>query len=632
MLKTSMSLDGEFENLYNAIHRTDHGRHLLDLTGIGRKQLDVGYLSHSYFLDNWDETSIDPNANANNIGPINYGLEISKPQLKMIGLYLLHRYIRKDHDNEYADLLLKNIIKGDYYFHDASGVGIQQAYCYAYSTQWIMSNGMPWGQLKSVPPKKAASYISQVVELTMDLSMEFAGAIAPADVLVHYAYYSKRENISDKQIENHLQSMIHIFNKQFRPGGQSPFTNVSIFDKPNLEMLFEHTIYPDGSTPDYDEVMRVQRIFLKWFCKGDPSTKIPYRFPIVTANFAIDNNKKIIDTDFLSEIARYNTDLGCLNIHSGSHGKLAMCCRFINDPLRMRQFKTDTFGNGGLNIGSDRVIALNLPRIGYKAKGDWNQYMKILGDKMEEVKDLLIIHRERILGKRIEQNFLKSFQYNLAHPTHFFSTFGFVGVYEAIEAMGLDIMSPEGLARAKEIVMYMDLMAAEYSEKTGYAFNIEEIPAEGAAVNLCRKDKILYPDDVKVDMYSNQFFPLHLEVPLLDRISKTGELMKEVSGGSILHINIDEKIENPLLMERLMKRIIEAEVNHFAINYGFSMCPENSDHNAAGIHQQCPICNTPIEDWMTRVVGYFVPVSKWNPTRRDTDFKNRLWYGEDINK
>ena len=628
MLKTNMTLDEEFENLYNIINRSEDGKKLLDLTGVGRKQLDIGYLSHAYFQEHWDETSTDPNANANNMGPINYGLEISKPQLKLIGLYLLHRYIRKDFSLEYADQLMKNLVKGDYYFHDSSGVGIQLAYCYAFSTQWIMSNGIPWGQLKSLPPKKAASFISQVVEVTMEMSMEYAGAIAPADVLVHYAYYSKKEGLSDKEIENHLQSLVHIFNKQFRPGGQSPFTNISIFDRPNLENLFEQVVYEDGSVPDKEEVMRVQRIFLNWFCKGDPSTGLPYRFPIVTTNFALDDENKILDNPFLSEIARYNTKLGCLNIHSGSHGKLAMCCRFINDPARMRQFKTDTFGNGGLNIGSHRVITLNLPRIAYEAKGNWNTYLRIVETRMEEIRDLLIIHRERILGKRIEQNFLKSFQYHLSHPSHFFSTFGFVGVYEAISAMGLDIQSKEGHDRAREIIMLIDFLAAEYSDNTGYAFNTEEIPAEGAAVTLCRKDKVLYPDEVKVDMYSNQFLPLHLDVPMLERISQTGVLMKDVSGGSILHINIDENIENPEIMETLMRKIIEKGVNHFGINYGFSICPKDSGHNSAGIHDKCPICGEVIEDWMTRVVGYFVPVSKWQPTRREVDFKSRHWYKE----
>jgi len=626
VLKTTMHLDDEFENLYNIVNRSNNGKELLYLTGIGRSQLDIGNLSHAYFQEHWDETSTDPNANANNIGPINYGLEISKPQLKLIGFYLLHRYLRKDFSIEYADKLISNLISGSYYFHDASGVGIQQFYCYAYSTQWIMTNGIPWGQLKSLPPQKASSYIAQVVETTMEMSMEYAGAIAPADVLVHYAYYSKKEGLTDKEIENHLQSLVHIFNKQFRPGGQSPFTNISIFDRPNIESLFDHIYYEDGSSPDYDEIMKIQRIFLNWFCKGDPSTGLPYRFPIVTVNFALGPDKEILDDSFLSEVAGYNTKLGCLNIHSGTHGKLAMCCRFINDPARMRQFKTDTFGNGGLNIGSHRVVTLSLPRIAYEAKGNWKKFMEIMGVRLEEIKDLLVVHRERILMKRIEQNFLKSFQYNLAHPDHFFSTFGFVGIYEAVSSMGLDISSPEGFRKAKEITMFIDLMAAEYSKELGYAFNTEEIPAEGAAVTLCRKDKILYPDEVKVDIYSNQFYPLHLDTPLLERISRTGELMKGVSGGSILHINIDEQIENPEIMATLMRQIIKEDVNHFGINYGFSICPEDTGHNSAGIHKECPICGETIEDWMTRVVGYFVPVSKWQPTRREADFKNRRWY------
>ena len=560
------------------------------------------------------------------MGPINYGLEISKPQLKLIGLYLLHRYTRKEYTARYADQLLKGIIAGDYYFHDASGIGIQTPYCYSYSTQWIMSNGIPWGQLKSLPPKRASSYIAQVVEVTMELSMEFAGAIAPADVLVHYAYYSKREGLSDKEIENHLQNMVHIFNKQFRPGGQSPFSNLSIFDRPNLEAMFGHICYEDGSTPDYDEIMRVQHIFLDWFCKGDPITNMPYRFPIVTVNFMLDNNGAIVDEEFLSWVAKYNTEKGCLNIHSGKVGKLAMCCRYINDVKRMRQFQTDTFGNGGLNIGAHRVVTLNLPRIAYQAQGDWDRYTEILNQKMSEARDLLIVHRKRILGKRIEQNFLKSFKYGLAHPSHFFSTFGFVGIYESVTAMGLNIEDRDGRDRALQILQFMDQRAAEYSDQTGYAFNTEEIPAEGAAVSLPKKDRVLFPGDVEVVMYSNQFIPLSSRTSLSNRINTSGKLMKEVSGGSILHINIDEKITNSGIMRSLISKAITSGVNHMAINYGFTICPSNPEHNSTGIHEYCPVCGEEIQDWMTRVVGYFVPISKWIPTRQKLDFPEREWY------
>ena len=139
MLKIKMTLDDEFERLYNEIHHTEKGQKLLAFTGISRQQLDIADMSHKYFMDAFGDNSIDHNANTSTKSPLNYGTEIVKPQFKLLGLYLLHRYLRKDHTVARADELIKNIIHGDYYFHDATGINIQMPYCYAYSTLWVIN-------------------------------------------------------------------------------------------------------------------------------------------------------------------------------------------------------------------------------------------------------------------------------------------------------------------------------------------------------------------------------------------------------------------------------------------------------------------------------------------------------------
>jgi len=37
----------------------------------------------------------------------------------------------------------------------------------------------------------------------------------------------------------------------------------------------------------------------------------------------------------------------------------------------------------------------------------------------------------------------------------------------------------------------------------------------------------------------------------------------------------------------------------------------------------CPICNTPKVDDVSRTVGYYTPISKWNKARQ---VENRQWY------
>ena len=624
MLKVSMSLDDEFEHLYNEIHHSEKGHKLLKLTGISREQLDVAEMSHKYFMDSFGENSIDHNANITTKSPLNYGTEIVKPGLKLLGLYLLHRYLRKDHTVERADELIKNIIYGDYYFHDASGVNIQMPYCFAYSTLWIINNGMPWGQLHSNPPKSSRSFLGQVVEVTMDMAQNFAGAIAPADVLIHYAHFAKKEQLGDKEIENQLQGLVHILNKEYRPGGQSPFCNISLFDKYNMKALYGDTIYPDGSTIDFNYAMHIQEVFMKWFCQGEPGKDLPYKFPIVTANFTTDAENNIKDQDFLDTVSKHNTALGCINIHAGAENKLASCCRLINDPVRMRQITADTFGNGGVNIGSHRVVTINLPRIAHESKGNWSMFYYILDRKLEDIKDLLVVHRQYLLARRVEQGFLKLFTVGMVSMNHFFSTIGFTGVHEAISIMGLNVENT-GFENTKALIAYIDNKALEFSKKTGFPFNVEETPAESAAIKLYNKDVILYNDMPRQEsgMYSNQFIPLHSDVSIIDRVTKTGELMKNVSGGAILHMNVADQIKHPEIMKKLISFAVKNGVTHHAINYGFSIC--ENDHNTIGVFDTCPICQGRITDHMTRIVGYFVKTSTWNETRREKDFPERKW-------
>ena len=626
MIKTTLTFDEEFESLYERLCENEFTNKFIKLSGLSLEKMDIGNMSHRYFTENWaDENSVDHNANAHSIGPIHYSAEITKPLMKLEGLYLLHRYLRKDYGVAHADKLVTGIVMGDYYVHDSSGVGIQQGYCWAWSTHWLLTNGIPMGQLKSAPPKRATSFIGQVAETCMELSQDFAGAIAPADMLVAYAYFAKKENLSEDEMVNHFQTFTHIVNRQFRSGQQSLFSNISVFDRDNLVGLFGDMIYPDGSKMDVEYVEYVQDVYMEWFGKGAPNGE-PYRFPITTVNFTKTEDNEIIDRRFLKSVAINNTEKGVFNIHGAETAKLASCCRLINDPARMREFNSDSFGNGGLNLGSARVVMINLPRIAYLADGNSSIFYTLLGDRLIDVKDILLTHRNRILAKRIKQGFLKPFDVGLASLNKMFATIGFTGIPEMTEAMGMSIYTEEGVKFVQDVLTCMDDMAADFSTDYGVAFNIEEVPGESATINLADKDKSMFTDGtVKVDLYSNQFVPLTDDVSLTKRIEIEGKLMSTVSGGAMTHINLDEKIENPEIMQKLIEYIIKKGVTHAAINYGFTRCDEDVKHTRTGLHESCNKCDGDVTH-LTRVVGYFVPVESWTKTRQDVDFPNRTKY------
>lgn len=642
-MKIGLTFSETFDRWYNAYLETATGEKFLKLEGIHPDQLDVGQMSHKYFTDEACNFTIDNNANTNEENSYNnYFAEITKGLHKIEGYYLLHRYAEKRFDTDYADYLMDSIVMGDLYFHDPTK--IQIPYCYAYSTQFIMLEGRPYGQLKSVAPNRSDSFMAEVIETTMDLSQEFAGAIAMGDLIVNLCYYLKKEGCGvdwdyngnerlgfsveeKKYIVNQFQKFVHVMNNKFRLAGESPFTNISIFDRGKLHTLFDDYVYPDGSGVDFDYVLAVQEIFMEFFSKGDPSTGLPYRFPVVTINFDKDENNEPVDKEFAKRAAHYNREKGCFNIYCTDGTKVASCCRLVNDFERMTA-KADSFGNGGLNIGSHRVVTINLPRIALEVSiyDDAEEaFFEKLGYRLKQARDLLLIHREEILKRRVERGFLKFFdpkQVGWFSLDGMFSTFGINGVYEMCYYMGYDIKTEEGRNFVGKVLKYIEDYAKKVSKETGHSFNVEEIPAENTGTKLAAKDKLLFCNDCK--LYSNQFIPLMADVPIMDRLETEGKYMAILSGGAITHINVLSKIDTDEKMYKLMLLAMHKGVEHFAVNYGFNECEDGHVSIGGNKMTECPCCGKPIKDHITRVVGFFTRVSSWSPNRKE-EFEKRVF-------
>lgn len=612
----------DFKNLY-----AEFDPEILKLEGIAADQLDVSLMAERYFKERVADMSIDDNANHLQDGRSygNFFAEMAKSSLKIIGYHDLFAILVQKHGLERTRKIFTSLWNGDLYFHDSTA--IQVPYCWAYSTDFLLHQGNFWGQLHSYPPKRARSFIDQVKEVTIELAQEIAGAVAIGDLFVNYAYFIKKDglNIYDpevrKEIENDFQSLVHTLNKKLRPSHQSPFTNVSIFDRPNLELLFGEIRFPDGSSPDFEIVQEIQKIFCDWFSKGDPFSGMPYRFPVVTLNLRVDKDGRVLDPESLDYFSRINLDKGCFNIYISSGNKVASCCRLTND---FDLAGCDSFGNGGVSLGSHRIVSINLARLGKRAQTT-NHIYELLEEQLEQAKDALLAHRS-LLEQRIKDGFLPFFKYNLMSMRRMFSTFGINGVYECVEELGYSMCTSEGRSLARDILERIRLYAAECSKKyDGALFNVEQVPGESLAVKFAAKDAYLY--DMKYPIYSNQFIPLWVDCDIVDRIKLDGIYSKALTGGGISHLNIGEKLTSPEQMKKLIEYAVVCGCEHIAVNYNFSKC-EQGHVSIAGVAKTCGLCGKPIVEHYTRIIGYFTPVSSWNRGRQIEHgkriFKSRL--------
>ena len=623
-MRTTQTFSEDFNDLYNSYNETESRKALLSIEGISRDSLDIGVMSRKYFTEHLSDISLDANSNSNDeLSQNNYASEIVKGLSKLNSYYLLYHYSKGKFGQDRATQLVTSILDGDIYFHDASSVQIP--YCMAYSTSFIMSEGRKYGQLWSLPPKRANSFLAQVTETTMDLSQSFAGAIAISDIIVNFCYYSKKENLDDNTIINLFQQFIHVMNNKFRVGGQSPFTNISIFDMPNLTKVFQHSVYPDGSKPDFEYIMRIQKLFAEWFAKGDPVSGLPYRFPIVTINISCDENKNILDDEFLDWVSTVNLPKGTFNIYVNSGEKIASCCRLVNDQARMSA-RVDSFGNGGLNLGSHRVVTVNLPRIAKLSRNNKETFFDLLETRLEECRDLLQVHREEILKRRVDQGFLMFYKpLNWFSLSRMFSTIGIIGIYEMCEFMGMDISQDDGQAFVLETLNFIEDFAIATSRQTGNSFNVEEIPGESVATKFVQKDKLMFGDgEIPFELYSNQYIPLIQDVDLPNRIKITGKFQDVLSGGGILHLNVSDRITDPSIMKKLILYSVKHGVSHLAVNYGFGIC-KNGHTTICGNSDTCSVCNSSMISHLTRIVGYFTKTDSWSTVRRKYEFPRRVF-------
>ena len=238
-MRFTLTIPEEMKRLYKKYDNSRTGRELLRLTGIAREQLDVFSFFKRYFNNDLVNVTIDPNGNVGNKkSNSNLIAEASNSLFKLAGFIDMFEYLQKiGYSKDEAIMVIEDIIVGRLYAHDQTKWSTVP-YCIAVSTYNLMLEGRPYGQLHSLPPKRPDSFMAQVIEYVMDLSQEFAGAVAVGDLAVNYAYYVVKCGAHDKQIQNDFQKFVHVVNNNFRINAQSPFTNISFFDTPTLKQVF----------------------------------------------------------------------------------------------------------------------------------------------------------------------------------------------------------------------------------------------------------------------------------------------------------------------------------------------------------------------------------------------------------
>ena len=132
-------------------------------------------------------------------------------------------------------------------------------------------------------------------------------------------------------------------------------------------------------------------------------------------------------------------------------------------------------------------------------------------------------------------------------------------------------------------------------------------------------------------LYANQWCSLWEDHTIHEKMERDGEINSLMTGGSIVHINVDSKVTKTQA-KNLINNAIKYGMAHFALNSVYIEC-QKCGHVHKGKFASCPDCGSEQLKHYTRVIGYFSNVEGWNKTRREYDFPNRKFLKiEDIEK
>lgn len=554
------------------------------------------------------------------------------------------------------------------YIHDEASTPVLKKYCSAYTLYPLLLEGS--GNIDGVTPSEPndlQSFSGQVTNLVFLLSSQVKGAVALGDYFIAMNYYVVKEfgptwydKLNEVITSQHclqrktVKGAIRKAFKQFiygvnQPAGNrsynSPFTNVSFYDKYYFESLFGEFCYPDCTKPEWKAIDTLQRIFME--LHRELRLIKPLTFPVTTMAL-VHNEKEYLDKDYKELCAEEWAKGGSFFCYTSNNPtSLASCCRVLNE-VSDNTFSSTT-GMTGVMTGSCNVITLNINRI--VQDWYWKEERFINGTKdgraaslecedwQSKFKEYLIPILERVYKYHIAY---KTMLYDMEDKGMFsdsnagyiylrklYSTIGLIGYTEAAGFLNLTVGNnteyKEFLKTVFGTVKEQNKLHSIHDKRRPFLFNSEAVPGENLGVklyNLDKEDGYYVPEDQ--NLYNCYFYnPWDEEISVLDKMILHGkEISPYLDGGQAAHLNLGEHLSKEQYL-KLLDFAKDNGTNYFTFNIPMSECSE-CGHIVNAPIKKCPKCSSKRIKYWTRIIGYLTCVNSWSNPRQE-EFKHRVY-------
>lgn len=529
--------------------------------------------------------------------------------------------------------------EGDLYIHD---LDMLTGYCAGWSLRTLLQegfNGVP-GAIASAPPKHFSSACGQIVNFLGTLQNEWAGAQAFSSFDTYMAPFVRLDAMSYEEVRQNMQELIYNLNVPSRWGSQCPFTNLT-FDWNCPEDLKDQYPLIGSEVCDFtygelqEEMDLINRAYIDVMTEGDANGRV-FTFPIPTYNITRNFDWDSPNSERLFRMtAKYGLPYFQNFINSElDPGQIrSMCCRLQLDLRELLKRGNGLFGSAELT-GSIGVVTINMARLGYLHKGDEVALMAALDRLLDLGKDTLE-RRRATVQELIDRGLYPYTKRYMGHLGNHFSTLGVNGMNEMVRNFTGDahnLVTEEGRAMCVRILDHIRGKMVEFQEETGNLYNLEATPAEGATYRLAKADRERYPEIIQAGTAENPYYTNSSQIPVgatddpFEALEWQDELQTKYTGGTVLHLYMNEQMSSPEAAKQLVKRALTRfHLPYLTITPTFSICASHG--YLKGEHHVCPTCGETCEVW-TRVMGYHRPVSSFNIGKKG-EFDERKFFTEE---
>jgi len=585
---------------------------------------------------------------------------------------------------------------GDIHVHQLEY--IQRPFCADYDLRYFLKNGLladGSGQYSSAtdPANNAATAILHAVKVLAAGQCNCQGGqglfnfnIFIAPFLEGMPYDSKdagewKTGYKPVTIKQCAQMFIFELNLTYvSRGGQLIFSSVQIeptvpklwADKP---VVYKGKVNDDLSYGDFErEAQLFALALLEVYLKGDRFGKM-FFFPKPELRLRKEHftNPSELTNQIIMKAVELSLKFGSTYYDSvipeyrDADGQdCYQCCAYhFSEDAKTLYPKLIYEGGQHFSMSGQQVVTLNLPRLAYRSKGNYDQFTDLLEEQMDNSRRFLMWKRQNVIDFAERGNLPFLMQRPLDDRTQpslydIYSASlitGFVGMNETVQAMtGYQLHEDNSAVEmGLQIVAEMERIKNEYAEETGLNFAVARTPAESTSQLFAILDLLKFNGEakqyVKGDVsnwkhiyenggrtkvpvyYTNGFMTNHsAKIPMHQKIAIEERCFPMLSGGNICNIFLGEKSPDLEAIYNLVRDIaMNTLVGYFSLTKDLTMC--NICHNRDdGIVDHCTLCKSTNVTSYSRITGYVQAVDGWNAGKKQ-ELKDRYRYqGDDVER